>query len=164
MNFSTETPAPLDVTITVNDVRSRRNIDARMLLIDFLRVELGLTGTHNGCSYGVCGACTVLVNGVPARSCLALAAQLDGAAIETIESVARTERGTEILETFSRCRGLQCGFCTPGIVMSLVELDRRSPSASREDIEDTIDGHLCRCTGYVAIKRAARDILGDVEP
>jgi aerobic-type carbon monoxide dehydrogenase small subunit (CoxS/CutS family) len=164
MNFSAETDMHLDVEVTVNGVRVRRSIDARMLLIDFLRVELGLTGTHNGCSYGVCGACSVLVDGVPARSCLALAVQLDGATIETIESVSQTQRGSEILETFSRCRGLQCGFCTPGIVMSLVELDRRSPSPSPDEIEDTIDGHLCRCTGYVAIKRAAHEILGDVEP
>jgi aerobic-type carbon monoxide dehydrogenase small subunit (CoxS/CutS family) len=164
MNFSAETDMHLDVEVTVNGVRVRRSIDARMLLIDFLRVELGLTGTHNGCSYGVCGACSVLVDGVPVRSCLALAVQLDGATIETIESVSQTQRGSEILETFSRCRGLQCGFCTPGIVMSLVELDRRSPSPSPDEIEDTIDGHLCRCTGYVAIKRAAHEILGDVEP
>ncbi|MEN9801355.1 MAG: hypothetical protein RLZ37_480 [Actinomycetota bacterium] len=158
MSFSGEIHSRLDVEMTVNGVRTLKNIDARMLLIDFLRVELGLTGTHNGCSYGVCGACTVLVDGEPARSCLALAAQLDGAMIETIESVSHTERGREILEAFSRCRGLQCGFCTPGIVMSLVELDRRSPSS--DEIEDMIDGHLCRCTGYVAIKRAASEALG----
>lgn len=162
MSFSAEAHAQLDVEVIVNGVRVLRNIDARMLLIDFLRVELGLTGTHNGCSYGVCGACTVLIDGAPARSCLALAAQLEGVAIETIESVSSTERGTEILETFSRCRGLQCGFCTPGIIMSLVDLDRRSPSP--DEIEDTIDGHLCRCTGYVAIKRAARETLGESRP
>jgi len=161
MSFSTEFQPQLDVEMIVNGARVVRRIDARMLLIDFLRVEVGLTGTHNGCSYGVCGACTVLVDGVPARSCLALAGQLDGATIETIESVSRTERGTEILETFSRCRGLQCGFCTPGIVMSLVELDRRSTSPSDDEIEDTIDGHLCRCTGYVAIERAVRETLGE---
>lgn len=162
MSFSAEAHAQLDVEVIVNGVRVLRTIDARMLLIDFLRVELGLTGTHNGCSYGVCGACTVLIDGAPARSCLALAAQLEGVAIETIESVSSTERGTEILETFSRCRGLQCGFCTPGIIMSLVDLDRRSPSP--DEIEDTIDGHLCRCTGYVAIKRAARETLGESRP
>ena len=162
MSFSAEAHAQLDVEVIVNGVRVLRTIDARMLLIDFLRVELGLTGTHNGCSYGVCGACTVLIDGAPARSCLALAAQLEGATIETIESVSSTQRGTEILETFSRCRGLQCGFCTPGIIMSLVDLDRRSPSP--DEIEDTIDGHLCRCTGYVAIKRAARETLGELRP
>jgi carbon-monoxide dehydrogenase small subunit len=162
MSFSAETHAQIDVEMIVNGVRVLRTIDARMLLIDFLRVELGLTGTHNGCSYGVCGACTVLIDGAPARSCLALAAQLEGVAIETIESVSSTERGTEILETFSRCRGLQCGFCTPGIIMSLVDLDRRSPSS--DEIEDTIDGHLCRCTGYIAIKRAARETLEESRP
>ncbi|MFM8855759.1 MAG: (2Fe-2S)-binding protein [Actinomycetota bacterium] len=150
--------------MVVNDVRVRRSIEARMLLIDFLRVELGLTGTHNGCSYGVCGACTVLIDGEPARSCLSLAAQFEGATIETIESVSHSKRGTEILETFSRCRGLQCGFCTPGVIMSLVELDRRSSSPSGEEIEDTLDGHLCRCTGYVAIKRAAYETLGEPCP
>lgn len=162
MSFSAETHAQLDVEMIVNGVRVQRTVDARMLLIDFLRVELGLTGTHNGCSYGVCGACTVLIDGAPARSCLALAAQLEGATIETIESVSSTQRGTEILETFSRCRGLQCGFCTPGIIMSLVDLDRRSPSP--DEIEDTIDGHLCRCTGYIAIKRAARETLEESRP
>lgn len=159
MSSSTETHPRLDVEMTVNGERVHRSIDVRMLLIDFLRVELGLTGTHNGCSYGVCGSCTVLVDGEPARSCLALAAQLDGTTVETIESVSHTERGREILETFSRCRGLQCGFCTPGVVMSLVELDRRSPSL--HEIEDAIDGHLCRCTGYVGIRRAAHEILGE---
>ena len=162
MSFSAEAHAQLDVEVIVNGVRVLRTIDARMLLIDFLRVELGLTGTHNGCSYGVCGACTVLIDGAPARSCLALAAQSEGMAIETIESVSSTERGMEILETFSRCRGLHCGFFTPGIIMSLVDLDRRSPSS--DEIEDTIDGHLCRCTGYVAIKRAARETLGESRP
>lgn len=162
MSFSAETHAQLDVEMIVNGVRVQRTVDARMLLIDFLRVELGLTGTHNGCSYGVCGACTVLIDGAPARSCLALAAQLEGVTIETIESVSSTERGTEILGTFSRCRGLQCGFCTPGIIMSLVDIDRRSPSP--DEIEDTIDGHLCRCTGYIAIKRAARETLEESRP
>lgn len=152
----------LDVDLTVNGVRVQRTIDARILLIDFLRVELGLTGTHNGCSYGVCGACTVLVDGIAARSCIALAAQLDGATIETIESVAHTERGCEILETFSECRGLQCGFCTPGVVMTLVELDRRTASPDADEIEDSIDGHLCRCTGYAGIKEAVDRTLGKI--
>lgn len=146
--------------MTVNGERVRRTIDARLLLIDFLRTELHLTGTHNGCSYGVCGACTVLVDGMGIRSCLALAAQLDGATIETIESVTQSPRGRDILTAFSACRGLQCGFCTPGIVMTLVELDRRQDRPVAADIEDAIDGHLCRCTGYAGIKGAAADILG----
>jgi carbon-monoxide dehydrogenase small subunit len=159
MSSSAEMHDRHDVEMTVNGEFVHRRIDARMLLIDFLRVELGLTGTHNGCSYGVCGACTVLVDGEPARSCLTLAAQLHGASVETIESVSHSERGREILDAFSRCRGLQCGFCTPGIVMSLVELDRGTPTS--HEIDDAIDGHLCRCTGYVGIRRAAREILGE---
>ncbi|MDA2987873.1 MAG: (2Fe-2S)-binding protein [Actinomycetota bacterium] len=162
MNSSADSPTRLDVEMVVNGEPVRRAIEARTLLIDFLRTELGLTGTHNGCSYGVCGACTVLVNGVAARSCIALAAQLDGATIETIESVSHTERGQEILETFSRCRGLQCGFCTPGVVMTLVELDRRIETPNRDEIEDSIDGHLCRCTGYAGIKEAVDQTLGRV--
>lgn len=164
MNFSTDGAMRLDVHMTVNGSVVRRNIEARMLLIDFLRTELGLTGTHNGCSYGVCGACTVLVNGVAARSCIALAAQLDGATIETIESVHHTDRGREILEIFSTCRGLQCGFCTPGVVMTLVELDRLPLCPNSDEIEDSIDGHLCRCTGYAGIKEAVDRTLGRVGP
>lgn len=159
MNSSTESSSLIDVQMNVNGEAVRRQVDARTLLIDFLRSDLRLTGTHNGCSYGVCGACTVLVDGVAARSCIALAAQFDGADIETIESVCRTERGREMLETFSRSCALQCGFCTPGIVMTLVELDRRAESLSADDIEDGLDGHLCRCTGYAGIKVAARRIL-----
>ena len=164
MSFSADTSNRLDVEMVINGTRVRRNVDARLLLIDFLRAELWLTGTHNGCSYGVCGACTVLVEGVAARSCIALAAQLDGATIETIESVSHDERGREILEIFSQCRGLQCGFCTPGVVMTLVELDRRADTPTGDEIEDSIDGHLCRCTGYVGIKEAVDRTLGRVGP
>lgn len=151
------------VSLTVNGRQISTTVDSRLLLVDFLRVTLGLTGTHNGCSYGICGACTVLIDGLAARSCIALTAQLDGATIETFETVATTERGLEILETFSECRGLQCGFCTPGIVMSLVELDRRATEIDADEIADCVDGHLCRCTGYAGIRAAFDQVLG-VEP
>lgn len=159
MNYSANASTQVSLNLTVNGVQVEAVIDARTLLIDFLRSHLGLTGTHNGCSYGVCGACTVLIDGVAARSCLALAAQLTGSRIETIESVACTERGREILETFSECRGLQCGFCTPGIVMTLIELDRQAESPKDDHIEESIDGHLCRCTGYGGIRAAVNRTL-----
>lgn len=164
MSSSADASKRLDVELVINGTAVRRTIDARLLLIDFLRTELGLTGTHNGCSYGVCGACTVLVDGVAARSCIALTAQLDGASVETIESVSNEERGREILEIFSQCRGLQCGYCTPGVVMTLVELDRRDDTPTSDEIEDSIDGHLCRCTGYAGIKEAVDRTLGRVMP
>jgi aerobic-type carbon monoxide dehydrogenase small subunit (CoxS/CutS family) len=151
------------VSLTVNGRQVSTTVDSRLLLIDFLRASLGLTGTHNGCSYGICGACTVLIDGLAARSCIALTAQLDGVTIETIETVATTEWGRKILETFSECRGLQCGFCTPGIVMSLVELGRRATEVAADEIADFVDGHLCRCTGYAGIRAAFNQVLG-VEP
>lgn len=160
MNYSANSSTQIALSLTVNGVQVEAAVDARTLLIDFLRSDLGLTGTHNGCSYGVCGACTVLIDGVASRSCIALAAQLNGSSIETIESVACTERGREILETISECRGLQCGFCTPGIVMTLVELDRQTQSPKDDHIEESIDGHLCRCTGYGGIREAVNRTLG----
>jgi 2-furoyl-CoA dehydrogenase 2Fe-2S iron sulfur subunit len=129
-----------------------------MLLSDFLRHELGLTGTHVGCEHGVCGACTIQIDGVPARSCLTLAVQADGADIRTVEALAPEPGRLSILqESFRRHYALQCGFCTAGILMSLDGYLRRKPDPSEEELREFLSGHLCRCTGYVPILAAAAD-------
>jgi carbon-monoxide dehydrogenase small subunit len=131
----------------------------RLLLSDFLRHELGLTGTHVGCEHGVCGCCTVLVDGVSARSCLALAAQCQGAEIRTVESLSLPDGSLHpIQEAFRQCHGLQCGFCTPGFLMAIsrfLEEERRA-DFSEEEIREALSGNLCRCTGYAGIVEAVR--------
>src|ERR1700761_3106888 len=117
-----------------------------MLLSDFLRHRLGLTGTHVGCEHGVCGACTVRVDGRPARSCLMLAVQADGLAVETVEGLAGRGELTALQQALHKAHGLQCGFCTPGILMSAGDLLERHPHAAREEIEALLSGHICRCT------------------
>ncbi|MDB5512706.1 MAG: (2Fe-2S)-binding protein [Enterovirga sp.] len=130
--------------------------EPRMLLTDFLRHVLGATGTHVGCEHGVCGACTIQIDGLPARACLTLAVQADGAEIRTVEGLAPAPGRLSILqESFRTHHGLQCGFCTAGILMSLDELLTRRPDASEEDIRHQLSGHLCRCTGYGPIMKAA---------
>lgn len=147
------------VGLTVNGRRYEEVVEPRLLLSDFLRHTLGLTGTHVGCEHGVCGACTVRLDGVSVRSCLLLAAQVDGAEIATVEGLAENGRLSRLQQAFHECHALQCGFCTPGILMAAGDLlDQGRPS--REEIEDMLSGHLCRCTGYSpivdAIERAAR--------
>lgn len=143
------------VRITVNNQEYSRSIEPRTLLSDFLRHDIGLTGTHVGCEHGICGACTVVVNGAAARSCLMLAVQADGAEIRTVESVGAPDALDPIQESFRQEHGLQCGFCTPGIVMSLVAA--RDEGVGIEEVErQVLAGHICRCTGYVAIRAAAR--------
>jgi 2-furoyl-CoA dehydrogenase 2Fe-2S iron sulfur subunit len=130
--------------------------EPRRLLTDFLRHEIGATGTHVGCEHGVCGACTVSIDGQPARACLTLAAQIDGCEIRTVESLAPSAGRLGILQSaFKRNHALQCGFCTAGILMSLDCLLRQHPQADEESIRDVLGGHLCRCTGYTPIVRAA---------
>lgn len=132
--------------------------EPRMLLTDFLRHELGATGTHVGCEHGVCGACTVEIDGVPARSCLTLAVQADGATIRTVEGLAPEPGRLSILqEAFRRHHALQCGFCTAGILMSLDNYLRRKPEPSESELREFLGGHICRCTGYVPIVAAAMD-------
>jgi 2-furoyl-CoA dehydrogenase 2Fe-2S iron sulfur subunit len=135
----------------------------RMLLSDFLRHEVGATGTHVGCEHGVCGACTVRIDGEPSRACLALAVQTDGAVVESVEGLAPSPGQLSVLqEAFQRNFALQCGFCTAGILMSLDWLLTREPDASEDRIREVLSGHLCRCTGYAPIVAAAieaRDIL-----
>jgi aerobic-type carbon monoxide dehydrogenase small subunit (CoxS/CutS family) len=156
----------VEVSLTVNDESVSREVSVRMLLSDFLRHELGLTGTHVGCEHGVCGCCTVHIDGKAARSCLTLAVQANGAEIRTIESVADAQ-GTlhPIQQAFKECHALQCGFCTPGMVMNILSrFEEPSPlDLSDEGIRDLLSGNLCRCTGYIniiaAVRRAA-EILG----
>ena len=132
--------------------------EPRMLLTDFLRHVLGMTGTHVGCEHGVCGACTIEVDGVPARACLMLAAQADGATVRTVEGLAPEPGRLSVLQqAFRRHHALQCGFCTPGILMSLDILLRTTSQPSEVQIRDWLSGHLCRCTGYVPIVTAALD-------
>ena len=147
------------VRLVVNGTAHERAVEPRMLLSDFLREELRLTGTHVGCEHGVCGTCTVLIDGKTARSCLTLAVQADGAEIRTVESLGTAEALHPIQQAFWEKHGLQCGFCTPAMLMSALELLEANPQPSRADIVEAIGGNLCRCTGYqniiAAVERAA---------
>jgi aerobic-type carbon monoxide dehydrogenase small subunit (CoxS/CutS family) len=145
------------ITMTVNGVEHSVETETRTLLVDVLRHQLQLTGTHVGCEQGSCGACTIICDGRAVRSCLMLAPQADGAVIETIESVAATHA---VVATMHEQHGLQCGFCTAGIVMSLVTAQRDGWSTEAA-IEDALGGHLCRCTGYVNIRAAIRQAFGE---
>jgi aerobic carbon-monoxide dehydrogenase small subunit len=156
-------PDPHDIVVVVNEVEQTATVDSRMLLADFLRQHLKLTGTHLGCEHGVCGACTVLVDGLSVRSCLMLAVQADRCSILTVESLA-TDNGLSTLQNaFWHNHGLQCGFCTPGILMTLIELLRTNPRPTEEEIRIGISGNLCRCTGYQGIVAAALDAAARLE-
>lgn len=137
------------VEVTINGCVYSREVEPRLLLSDFLRHELGLTGTHVGCEHGVCGACTVLLDGAPVRACLILAVQVDGRGVETVEGLAPTTDDLHPLqEAFWEAHGLQCGFCTAGILMTLVPYLGQNPDPSEEEIRLALSGNLCRCTGY----------------
>jgi aerobic-type carbon monoxide dehydrogenase small subunit (CoxS/CutS family) len=146
------------ITVTVNGTRYQRDIEPRLLLSDFIRHELSLTGTHVGCEHGVCGTCTVLVEGLATRACLCLAVQADGLSVETVESLGKVGALHPLQQAFWEKHGLQCGFCTPGMLMSAAELLRVNPAPDREAIVEAIAGNLCRCTGYqnivAAVERA----------
>ncbi|VCU68614.1 Caffeine dehydrogenase subunit gamma [Pigmentiphaga humi] len=145
------------VCLSVNGQPCQGMAEPRVHLADFLRGELKLTGTHVGCEHGVCGACTVLVDGVSARSCLMLAVQSDGCAVTTIEGLSADERAPHALQqAFHELHALQCGFCTPGILMSLKELLDHNSDPDEDTIRDVLSGHLCRCTGYQNIVAAAK--------
>jgi len=144
------------ITLTVNGKRIEAEVEPRLLLTDFLRGTLGLTGTHVGCEHGVCGACTILLDGRSARACLMLAVQADGAVLETVESLGTPEMLSELQKDFREHHALQCGFCTPGMLMTATDLLRTQPLASDEEIRDGLSGNLCRCTGYENIVRAVR--------
>ena len=152
------------VRLRVNGRAVERTVAARRSLADLLREDLGLTGTHVGCEHGVCGACTVLVDGRTARSCLLLAVQLDGAEVTTVEGLTPAEGLSVLQESFRECHALQCGFCTPGMLATAHELLAENAAPTREDIRAAIAGNLCMCTGYVnivrAVELAARRIRG----
>ena len=157
--------AEVDVTLVVNGRPHHTAVEPRHTLADVLRERLGLTGTHLGCEHGVCGACTVLVDGEPVRACLMLAIQAEGTGITTIEGLASAD-GTlhPVQDAFSACHGLQCGFCTPGFVLTAVHLLAENPRPSRAEIREALAGNLCRCTGYMgivdAVERAASELSG----
>ncbi len=151
------------VTVTVNGRPYRRTVEGRMLLSDFIRHELLLAGTHVGCEHGVCGACTILYDGLPVRSCLMLAPQADGHEIMTVEGLAPGPKDLHPLqEAMHECHGLQCGYCTPGILMTMKVFLEEHPSPTENDVREALSGNLCRCTGYQhivdAVLRAARNM------
>jgi 2-furoyl-CoA dehydrogenase 2Fe-2S iron sulfur subunit len=148
------------VTITLNGMKRTARTEARTLLSDFLRHQLGATGTHVGCEHGICGACTVRVDGVAQRSCMQLAVQADGRSIDTVEGLNRgagAELG-DLQAAFKRHHALQCGFCTAGILMSCSHFLERVPAPSEQQVRDMLSGHLCRCTGYTNIVNAVLDV------
>jgi aerobic-type carbon monoxide dehydrogenase small subunit (CoxS/CutS family) len=153
-----------DITVTVNGTVHHAAVEPRLLLADFLRHTLGLTGTHVGCEHGVCGACTVLVDGDSARSCLMFAVQAEGHSIETVESLGRIGQMNALQESFHEHHALQCGFCTPGILMSFTDFLARNPHPSEAEIREVLSGHLCRCTGYAGIVAAIKEVAAFSAP
>jgi aerobic-type carbon monoxide dehydrogenase small subunit (CoxS/CutS family) len=144
-----------NITLRVNGRAIEAQIEPRANLADFLRATLDLTGTHLGCEHGVCGACTVIVDGRAVRSCLMLAVQADGADVETVESLGQADALSPLQQAFSDCHALQCGFCTPGMLMTLEAYLRDHPAPTRDEIRDVLSGNICRCTGYQGIVDAA---------
>ena len=149
-------PTTMPITLTVNGIRHELAVEPRWLLVDVIRETLGLTGTHVGCEHGVCGTCTVLVDGETVRSCLMLAAGADGAEILTVEGIGGTEGLSPLQEAFRDAQGLQCGFCTPGMLMIAHELLAQNPAPTEPEIREAISANLCRCTGYQGIVEAVR--------
>jgi 2-furoyl-CoA dehydrogenase 2Fe-2S iron sulfur subunit len=151
------------IQFTLNGKPCSAHAEPRMLLTDFLRHQIGATGTHVGCEHGVCGACTVDIDGAPARACLTLAVQVEGCAVRTVEGLAPAPERLGILQAaFKRHHALQCGFCTAGILMSLDAFLRKNPNANEQSIRDLLSGHLCRCTGYAPIVRAAVEAAAEM--
>ncbi|MBM3121800.1 MAG: (2Fe-2S)-binding protein [Chloroflexi bacterium] len=146
-----------EIHITVNDEPERVSVPANMTLMRMLREKLALTGTKNGCSAGECGACTVLLNGEPVNSCMVLAVECDGARIVTVEGLAGEDRLAPVQETILRAGGVQCGFCTPGILISAHALLQRNPTPGEDEIREALVGNLCRCTGYLPILESVRE-------
>jgi aerobic carbon-monoxide dehydrogenase small subunit len=146
------------VTVTINGVEYEREVEARKLLIHFLRDDLDLTGSHIGCDTGNCGACSIIVNGTLVKSCMMLAVQADGATIETVEGLADGEQLSPLQQSFSEHHALQCGYCTPGMLMSATALLRDNPSPSEDEIRKALQGNICRCTGYWNIFEAVKAV------
>jgi carbon-monoxide dehydrogenase small subunit len=154
----------IDIEMTVNGARIRRTVEARQHLADFLRDTLELTGTHLGCEHGVCGACTVRVDGAIARSCLMLAAQADGAVVETVEGLSDSGAIRELQDAFVRHNAAQCGYCTPGMLITAHALLTEEAPRSRQEIREYLSGNVCRCTGYQAIVDAVETVLSGRRP
>lgn len=152
--YRVEAGENVQVSLKLNGQACRGNASPRMLLADFLRHELGALGTHVGCEHGICGACTVAIDGVPARSCLTLAIQADGREVTTVESLAGDEGLSPLQAAFRRHHALQCGFCTPGILISAHLFLKENPAPSEHEVRDMLSGHICRCTGYDGIVQA----------
>ena len=151
------------ISLTVNGKQYSRAVEGRVNLVDFLRNELGLTGSHIGCEHGVCGACTILVDGKSVRGCLMLAAQANGRTVETVEGVANSDGSlSDIQQKLTEHHGLQCGFCTPGVIMTLTELVRESANVrlTEAQVRKFLSGNLCRCTGYQGMVDAALELVG----
>jgi carbon-monoxide dehydrogenase small subunit len=144
------------IQVTINDINYEQEVEPRLLLSDFLRHELGLTGTHVGCEQGVCGSCTILFDGEPIRSCLLLAVQANGHNLQTVEGLGEPDNMHPIQEAFQEAHGLQCGFCTPGFLMTLIPFLESNPDPTDNEIRDAISGNLCRCTGYQHIEDAVK--------
>lgn len=157
---ASEPTGRLTITVTVNGEPVTAEVESRLLLTDFLRHRLRLTGTHVGCEQGACGACTVELDGRPVRSCLLLAAQVDGRRLRTIEGLGGPDGLTAVQQAFADQHGLQCGFCTPGFVVTIQTLADRDQPVTEAELEECVDSSYCRCTGYVNIRRAARQALG----
>ncbi len=146
------------VTLTLNGQTVTGHAEPRMLLSDFLTHEIGITSCHVGCEHGVCGACTILIDGIVARGCLTFAVQADGCTVETAESLASDDGElSDLQKAFKKHHGLQCGYCTPGILMSITAYLKENPKPTEEELRDMLSGHLCRCTGYVGMVRAVLD-------
>jgi len=149
------------VTLTLNGQKVTGHAEPRMLLSDFLTHEIGITSCHVGCEHGVCGACTILIDGIVARGCLTFAVQADGCTVETAESLASADGElSDLQKAFRKHHGLQCGYCTPGILMSITAYLKENPKPTEEELRDMLSGHLCRCTGYVGMVRAVLDYCG----
>lgn len=148
-----------DIALTVNGEAITASVPARLNLVDFLRHDLGLTGSHVGCEHGVCGACTMIVDGEPVRGCLMLAVQANGARVTTVEGLADSGRSAALQEAFARRNALQCGFCTPGMLASALTYIDRGGTADRQAIRDHLSGNYCRCTGYQSIVDALCDVI-----
>jgi aerobic-type carbon monoxide dehydrogenase small subunit (CoxS/CutS family) len=150
----------MNVSLLMNGKEVEAEAEPRKLLSDFIREDLGLTGTHVGCEHGVCGSCTVLYNGRAIRSCLMFAVQANGSDIQTIEGLAKNGEQHALQQSFTECHGLQCGFCTPGILMSSLEMMNNGQEPTKQEIKEMLSGHLCRCTGYTGIIAAIEKACG----
>jgi 2-furoyl-CoA dehydrogenase 2Fe-2S iron sulfur subunit len=149
------------ISLTLNGRKVSAETEPRMLLSDFLRHTLGATGTHVGCEHGICGCCTVMIDGAAVRSCLTLAMQAEGKEVKTVESLAGSDgKLNKLQQAFQNNHALQCGFCTPGILMSFTDYLSRNPNPTEDELREVLSGHICRCTGYAGIMAALKEVVG----